>query len=354
MYTLFRLIGLLVFFVTLSGCASSPYYQEISYKPPTIEISDEQEKQNVSYLARYMMSRNSRRAFVAQLQAEERQRLASLKSWGDTGVEVAMATDVVTGELLNTTGQNLGSAMVGVGVGLELLDSVFSQMADFDQVSQGFLPAEVNGEAILTAERASQVMMGQVQMRLERFAAEKGFHLSCIGGCTADMRYYQLRSATPETLATYHYNPATDDRLQQLGNRDLFAVINLSRMRPTEQDPLRDRALGFTPAWETPTGNTFVVRLFAGAKTGADGEPLVYRNEAGVLDMSVGRNLVATQLGREFFSTLFDGDLGAYYFDNDIYPHTGYFRGKVYTWVLENERQFITSYLDLTPPRFKP
>ena len=317
--------------LVLSGCANSPYLQEKSrYRQalPTVQLS-EQEQIETSYLARLMLGTDDRAAWSKKAGALARKQ-SELSTAAGMATGADMVTNLAMGDANSPVGAMIGSAVfVGATAASLLLDRW-----DIDQTSQAFFGEEWKGQQLMTAADATGALYRTMDHKVKTAAQKVGMSAECIKSCDGSPRMYHLTKLSGST-SSYPYEPETG----------IYLMGHWGRMIKADDDPIRDRSLGFKPKWMTGYGHTLQVLLGGKARLERDGKPYMRLRPNGEVVESLLEDMAGTEIGMEIYRSIFSEEFPAFYFDNDIHPNYGFYRGQVYTWVLENNRRFINSKL---------
>ncbi|MEN9456899.1 MAG: hypothetical protein RL210_2418 [Pseudomonadota bacterium] len=308
--------------LALGGCAgmsSDPYIRGLG-STSLQRIDDEQQRDKLSYLARYLLT------------ADDRQRQsANIKNvhpgWTEfnTHGALSMATSqALTGNMLSNSGtQVYGATMAALTVASMLMPD-----GSMENVSGFYLPPQFNGATIDNEEQARNAFWQWRERQIAAAAQSVQREFRCVFQCDSkSVRIYELRLASGQSGSNYIYNPPI---------LYIRAELYKGEMVPAADDPLLSWALGFTPRWATPDGNTAPITLMEASldKEGKpeykDGDPLINHHEP--FKTTLGRNLV-----RQIYAGSDYDFIARRGFANDYMA----FRGDIYTFVFRHYGGFI-------------
>lgn len=226
--------AVLLAIVAMGGCASmsnDPYIKDISV-PRREKIESAEQRDKLSYLARFVLSADDRQQQRARIQKVH-------PGWTefDTHVAVsAIASQATTANMFSRSGSNtFGNAFVALSVA-----SMFLPDGSMDNTSGFFLPARLNGADIDKADAALTVFWQWREKQVAQAAGALQRESRCVFQCDSPaMRIYELRTAAnAKPLPGYIYNPEL-----------LYVRIELfqGNMKPAAEDTLQSWALGFIP-----------------------------------------------------------------------------------------------------------
>ncbi len=240
-----RRTGFLVLVVALSACATpAPKpYTGTTVAHVQENVSD---KADVTYLARYMLPGPKRGADVIY---------GAVPAPDNTGNERDAAGQVAGAAATGAAGVNplsrSGSATAGyVGAGLGLASGLFGggdHGPSLNGVSGAFLPAQVDGVTIQTAEQAREFVRAETRRNIETSAKRVGRQVVCVDQCDGNYPTFELRKVGGQALP--YYDPPS-----------LYVTVYIRPMVENHaQNPVFEKIVGFSPAWISAGGNGFFV-----------------------------------------------------------------------------------------------
>lgn len=324
----------------LSGCASmvdDPHLKDKLTYLDTTSLDDQAESERLSFLARYMMERDDRAELEANLAETEyvQQQLAS-----EASVVSQMAVDWHQGQFGSTMGDVAGVGVFAAGV-------VLGEMFDgsMDKIGQGFLPADMHGEAIDSEQAARGAFHDLVARQITIIAERMDWELTCHFGCergSTNMVYLLENTNGYPLPERFIYAP---DQVVMHAQ-----VTNIEKVDPN--DPT-GAFLGFQPAWQTALGNTFLVNFYSEPVFDDDGDLIIHTGDNGFRYPAVNQKMEGTYfetvLAKAFHSSRYT--LSG---NQDVHPKRFFFDGGSYSFVSNSDTAMIDNLLlvpDALPER---
>lgn len=316
-----RLIPMLCV-LALNGCASmssAPYIRGLG-STTAQKIEDEQQRDKLSYLARYLLTADDRQKQAARIKKVH-------PGWTqfDTHGALSMATSqALTGNMLSNSGtQVYGATMAALTVASMLMPD-----GSMENVSGFYLPPQFNGAAIDNEEQARNAYWQWREKQIAATASAFQREYRCIYQCESPaMRIYELHLAPGLAGNKYAYNPPYIY---------IRAELHQGKMLPAPDDALLAWALGFTPKWATADGNTAPMTLLE-ASLDKQGLPQ-YQNEAPLVSRN---DPFKTTMGRDLMRQLYAGS------EYDFIAQRGFgkdrmaYRGDIYTFGFRHTGGFM-------------
>lgn len=265
--TLDRTIVLLLAATLLASCQSAPPPISVPtaahIQQPVPDIAD------VTYLARDMLRGDKRGASVIY---------GSLPSSGTStaiGPGAATAGGIATAAAI---GQNpLSPSGAGTaayaGFGLSVAGALLGGSSDVshDAISGIVLPREVDGHVLATADDARRFVREDSRRNLQEFAQHTGRTVVCVDQCDSNYPLFELRKNGAAGPTYPFYDPPS-----------LYVGLYIRPLMDADKiiNPVRDKAVGFSPAWISSVLNGFAVCLNdkppTAEKTAENGESVAY------------------------------------------------------------------------------
>jgi len=318
---LFRLILATLAFALISGCSMSPYIKDSVDNPEVKEAElTEDEYVRIGYLARYLAETEVRNELTAKIRQTE-----YVREWDyiDHSTHASMATDLVVGELGSDLGAGIGAAIFVAGM--------LSGDGSMDEISQIFLPSELDGKPLETPEQARVAGVNLIVDRLGQVAEKLGSELSCEFGCGEPYAIYSIRlPETPVSGESYVYWP-----------KDIVITVDLLEFVPVAKDDPVSALVGFPVAWKTEPGDTAFLRMVTEPDYLEDGNIELYDvGDSGRKAVSAWRRLYGTKLGLSIRRALHHDTKWLWGIERG-HPSLVYFEGEGYGYSLNSRVDFI-------------
>lgn len=175
-----------------------------------------------------------------------------------SGIGMAGAT-VISGSPFTMQGVHTATHIsMGLAAAGWVADGIFEMLTNAPFMGKAYLPGQVAGQDISTADQAKKVAVDEADRLIHEAARVINRDIRCVYGCTADdRRIFALRKH---------------------GADDLYATFNFGPMQKSTPDAFRDHILGFAPAWESKSsrGWTFFIEDYLPVDDSgkATGEPI--------------------------------------------------------------------------------
>lgn len=230
----------------LSACQSAPPPVPVATVPhiqaAVPDVAD------VTYLARDMLPGRKRSAATIY---------GSLPSATGGGLS-PVASTLGGGAIAAAAGQSPVSAggvgtAVYAGTGLALAGALLDSSSSdnpHNWVSGAYLPGEVEGLVLSSADAARRFVRGEAQRGLDAFAQQTGRTVTCVDQCESYFPTYELRKSGGPAFAFFD-PPALYVSLYIRPLKDASTLVN----------DVRDKVVGFHVAWTTVGWNDFGVCL---------------------------------------------------------------------------------------------
>ncbi len=269
----------------------------------------------VSYLAKELVSKEKQ-----QITANHFSKTEKVKTWSasDYAISGKMIGDALAGSFGSATGDLLGSAIFAI--------SLFGPDGSQDWIDRVFIPAEIDGKKIESAEDAKQWVFDAIQSKVERISQENDWGYQCIEYCNNNNAIYELS-----------INSYPEKSLYRPEKIYVYTYIRGS-LQKAKPDLLRDAATSFPVAWEDGKDAYFLIRLFSEPELGSDGNLLLERveNERSHLDgaewITSATNVEIASIGHYILNSLYDSSyfLKGY---NSAALRRVFYNGKIYEWI---------------------
>jgi hypothetical protein len=338
-----RLFCALVIAISLSACKNRLYMKS----DPLIEIADQDEIHDANYMARYLMDRDDRlklQHLARQTEPQQAKKSGNLS----TGAGI-VGTSLLGNNPLSRSGVNTASN-IGLGIhAASFAASMLKSDGNLTTVSKIYLPSQYHGVTINSPEKASRTALHYSKKRINLFAKDLGRTVECIYGCKhvtgAGTTIYKLTRKGFTGDEPYDGDTRDYLEMEQYDPPALFVSLNTAGMKRASFDPIRNRILGFTPAWESLTQNGWQLQI-GGTRLTEDGE-LEF-----VDDKVFGKRLrtmyleAHSPIARHFYRTTTGGD-NLLYFGYDRWTSPFFaLKGDYYKFTSKTVNYFIEYQVD--------
>lgn len=319
--SLSRLIVGALMLALISGCSFSPYIKDSVDNPEVKEAElTEDEYLRIGYLARYLAETDVRQKLSAKISETE-----YVREWDyvDYSIASSMTTDLVVGQIASDLGAEIGTAVFVAGL--------LSGDGSMEEVSQMFLPAEMDGEPLETPEQARAAGVKLVRNRLENIAEKLGSQLACEFGCGQPYAIYSIQlPEEPFSDDSYIYWP-----------KDIVITVDLTEFVSVEEGDPVSALVGFPVAWKTEPGNTAFLRMVTEPGYLEDGSIELYEvGDSGRKAVSAWRRLYGTKLGLSIRRSLHHDTKWIWGIERG-HPSLVYFDGEGYGYTINSRIDFI-------------
>lgn len=311
-----RIAPILFVYSIIVGCGSTPYSKEIWMEPEQISIQDNKEKQTVSYIARYLMTKEEALKLDENIRGSE---------W--VGNALLAPTASLAGSLL-ATGNPLSLSGVNTFSDLNTALTVASWLLPeggiMEKVSGIYLPKTWDGEFIETADRAKEVAIEHTEAQLRKTATAHNLSFSCIASCSSMVsRVYHLALTEKTDFSQYIY---------QAPGGVYVTTHWFDLEKPEQANLVENAAVGFDIGWRPEPGNTWVVNFWGTPILDENGDVEIGKLDNGFVYPSVSHDLGWTDLGLSLYKSFSDD--GGYLFVGSEEPVPAFFayKGKTYSY----------------------
>jgi hypothetical protein len=315
-------IGLLA----LAGCTAiidDPWYTDTIANPDRIKLENETEKLKINYLARYLMEGDDRDELTAEVSQSE-----IVQRWGALEYSTAssMATDAVVGDLGSPLGRDIGGTVLVAGM---VLGEIFD--GSMDNVSQAWLPEEIDGQTLDTAEAANDFLVKHTYQKAKALAEKLAWSFECVFNCDGMNQIFLIsRPKTDNTQRQYIYVP-----------EHIVVVTNIVPVEPVKPDDPISALLNLPVKWRTPVGDSYRFHLYADPIFNDDGSMKVLTNEeTGISYPAVNRRVITTHLGRDILRFVHDTEL-TLMGTADTHPKLIFHNGKIYSYITNGNTRMV-------------
>ena len=324
-----RIAPILFVYSLIVGCGSTPYSKEIWMEPEKVSIQDDQEKQKIGYLARYLMPKEEALKLDKNIQSS--QWLSDDLMRTSAGFAGSL---LQTGNPFSTPGVN---AFGNLNTALTVASWLLPDGGIMENVSGIYLPKTWNGKTISTQEEAKEIGITHTEQQLQKTAVSLNLKYSCIANCDSTMsRVYHL-AYTPETDFSH--------LVYQAPEGVYVATHWLDLVQSKQTNPVENAAVGFDIGWQSPAGNTWVIGFYGAPILDENGKVGIREGENGYVYPLVQDLLNYTELGRMLYRE-YSND-GGYLFmgSDDQVPNMVAFDGKLYSFSSRRADRFIDNLL---------
>ncbi len=278
--------------ILLTACKSTPPPPHIALEKENLKIvtsiktieSSPEGKQKVDkarYLARHLMGTEQQQKLINNLKGE-------ITEWDYTNTAISfVASSAITGKSLSRQGS---STALRVHAALDVIDFFFD--GSKDGIGQMWLPKEVDGQQIKSAEHATKEAERLSIEAISKSLTSLGYSIPQYVGTITQGRIKVYTSKLTIPLETNQFP------LQTQHLTVLQLVMDYEDVKaPSLLDEL---ALGFTPAYRSSIAGHQII-LMGGDQFDANGSLIMEKSETGQEFPSPKQELWMTSIGREFF-----------------------------------------------------
>lgn len=311
---------------TVIGCSAilqDPIYDSVMRSVKSENLKDEVKSYQIGWLAQALLEPQARNQ-VAQKLVENAPQIATVgMSAVDASLAAQMATDLAVGQLGSGMGDAVGAAFFVGGMALSLLAGDGS----LNTTSVVLLPAEIDGVALDSAEKAKAAAEQRIIKSYQLAANKFGYSFQCEYSCEAFPSIYRMQRQPEANTSAFIY--AAEDVAIYFED---FAIIS-----PEKTQAIDSLATGFNVAWRSNFDNDAAIYMMQNPELDAEGKVLIIPTDK----MSSGWTIrgdsrfFKTDFGQAMLRDVYANPYMIFGAANN-HPKVAYYDGVVYRYISNN------------------
>ncbi|CAM5276826.1 hypothetical protein [Alishewanella longhuensis] len=308
---------------TVVGCSAilqDPIYDSVMRSVKSENLKDDVKSYQIGWLGQALLEPQARNQVAKKLVENAPQISTVGMSAVDASLAAQMTTDLAVGQLGSGMGDAVGAAFFVGGMALSLLAGDGS----LNTTSVVLLPAEMDGEALDSAEKAKaaaeRLMVKSYQLAANKF----GYSLQCEYSCERFPSVYRMQRQSEADTSAFIY--AAEDVAIYFEDFEIIA--------PEQTQIIDSMATGFNVAWRSNFNNDAAIYLMQNPKLDENGKVLITPNDKAPAGWAIiGDNrFFKTDFGQSMLREVYANPYMIFGAANN-HPKVAYYDGVVYRYI---------------------